>query len=68
MVHSDWDSAPRYVCGPNFIYDLIWESPNFPAVRLLMTTSPTPSGTLLFALTYVHSKDSDYLQTNVDLT
>ena len=33
MVHSDWDSAPRFVCGPNFICDLIGESTIFSAVR-----------------------------------
>jgi len=23
MVHSDWESVPRCVCGPNFTSDLI---------------------------------------------
>jgi len=27
IVPSDWDSAPRCVCGPNFISDWIGESP-----------------------------------------
>jgi len=26
MVHSDWDLAPKCVCGPNFISSLIGES------------------------------------------
>ena len=29
MVPQDWDSGPRCVCGPNFISDLIGESPFF---------------------------------------
>ena len=29
--HRDGDSAPRYVCGPNLISDLIGESPIFSA-------------------------------------
>jgi len=29
IVHSDWDSAPTCVCGPNFISDFIGESPIF---------------------------------------
>jgi len=33
MVPSDWDSAPRCICGPNFISDLIGESPIFSAAR-----------------------------------
>jgi len=31
MVPSDWDSAPRRVCRPNFTSDLIGKSPNFSA-------------------------------------
>jgi len=31
MVPQDWDSAPRFFCGPNFISDLIGESPIFSA-------------------------------------
>ena len=31
MVPSDWDSAPRCFCGPNFTSDWIGESPIFPA-------------------------------------
>jgi len=27
MVLADWASAPRCVCGPNFISDLIGECP-----------------------------------------
>ena len=33
MVPSDWDSAPRCICGSNFISDLIGESPNLSAAR-----------------------------------
>jgi len=33
MVPSDWDSAPRCVCGSNFISDLIGESPIFPGAE-----------------------------------
>jgi len=33
MVPSDWDSAPRRICGPDFISDWIGESPIFPAAR-----------------------------------
>jgi len=36
MVPSDWDSAPRCVCGPNFISDFIGESPIFPAARSIV--------------------------------
>jgi len=36
MVPHNWDSAPRCVCGPNFISEavLIGESPNFSAASL----------------------------------
>ena len=34
MVPLDWDSAPRCVCDPNFISDLIGESPIFPAASM----------------------------------
>ena len=34
MVPRDWDSAPRCVCGPDFISDLIGESPIFPAASV----------------------------------
>ena len=27
MVPSEWDSAPTFVCGPNFTSDLIGKSP-----------------------------------------
>ena len=33
MVPQDWDSAPRCICGPNFLSDLIGESPIFSAAR-----------------------------------
>jgi len=39
MVPSDWDSAPMCICGPNFISDLIGESPFFPAARLVLAAS-----------------------------
>jgi len=36
IVPSDWDSAPRCVCGPNFIFDSIGESPIFSAARSVL--------------------------------
>ena len=36
MVLLDWDSALTCVCGPNFISDLIGESPIFLAARMLI--------------------------------
>jgi len=35
MVPSDWDLAPKCVCGPNFISYLIGESPILSATRLV---------------------------------
>jgi len=35
MVPQDWDSAPRYVSGPNFISDLIGEYPILPETVLI---------------------------------
>ena len=32
MVPSDWDSLPRFVCGPNFMSDLIGVLENFTGV------------------------------------
>jgi len=37
MVRSDWDLAPKCVCGPNFISYLIRESPILSAAGALKT-------------------------------
>jgi len=36
MVLSDWDLAPKCVCGPNFTSDLTGESPILPAARIVV--------------------------------
>jgi len=41
MVPLDWDSAPRCVCGPNFMSDLIGESTIFLAASILITFETT---------------------------
>jgi len=50
MVPSDWDLAPKCICGPNFISYLIGESPTLSAASLDSSESIFRTGSHLWAL------------------
>jgi len=58
MVPSDWCSAPRCVCDPNFIFQsgLIRESPIFPAARLERSCSCSSSSFMVCVFTNAFSR------------